>query len=273
MGWRHIAKGVICILAFASCAMTGTAANAQTFHLNGPEYDASLTINGIPFYGTLAREDAAGGWKLTVEGAGQEPVQLGGITLQREWNVTMDLSKEGLTVDPNGRYTGSVQIDVTYDMQPFDQAAFSLVLQARGDGTDFDAKDVQGWFSHDESIPSQMACQWREDAFSMYISGLSQENTRTERSMQHTLSYLLRDVALEIDHRLYYDLPAQGEQYIYTMRASLEEEAIFLRLAESTGGASFRLPEEPVLSLELGPLLDALPNAQAKLTIQQSAPL
>lgn len=273
MGWRHIAKGVICILAFASCAMTGTAANAQTFHLNGPEYDATLTINGIPFYGTLAREDAAGGWKLTMEGTGQEPVQLGGITLQREWNVTMDLSKEGLTVDPNGRYTGSVQIDVTYDMQPFDQAAFSLVLQARGDGTDFDAKDVQGWFSHDESIPSQMACQWREDAFSMYISGLSQENTRTERSMQHTLSYLLRDVALEIDHRLYYDLPAQGEQYIYTMRASLEEEAIFLRLAESTGGASFRLPEEPVLSLELGPLLDALPNAQAKLTIQQSAPL
>ena len=172
MGWRHIAKGVTCILAFASCAMTGTAANAQTLHLNGPEYDATLTINGIPFYGTLAREDAAGGWKLTMEGTGQEPVQLGGITLQREWNVTMDLSKEGLTVDPNGRYTGSVQIDVTYDMQPFDQAAFSLVLQAQGDGTDFDAKDVQGWFSHDESRPSNIACRWWDEAFSMYISCL-----------------------------------------------------------------------------------------------------
>lgn len=84
-----------------------------------------------------------------MEGAGQEPVQLGGITLQREWNVTMDLSKEGLTVDPNGRYTGSVQIDVTYDMQPFDQAAFSLVLQAQGDGTDFDAKDgrLSSWLN------------------------------------------------------------------------------------------------------------------------------
>lgn len=272
MGWKRGQRWLTCVLAVIGCA-TGTAARAQELHLNGPEYDALLTINGIPFSGALVREDAAGGWELTVEGTGEDTAQLWGVTVQREWKVSMALSKEGLTSDPNGRYTGSVQFDVAYDLEPFDQAAFSLVLQARGDGTDFDTKDVQGWFSHDESIPSQMACQWRDDAFSMYISGLSQENTRTERSMQHTLSYLLRDVALEIDHRLYYDLPAQGEQYIYTMRASLQEEAIFLHLAESTGGASFSLPEEPVLSLELGPLLDALPNAQAKLTIQQSAPL
>lgn len=272
MGWKRGQRWLACVLAVIGCA-TGTAARAQELHLNGPEYDALLTINGIPFSGALVREDAAGGWELTVEGTGEDTAQLWGVTVQREWKVSMALSKEGLTSDPNGRYTGSVQFDVAYDLEPFDQAAYSLVLQARGDGTDFDAKDVQGWFSHDESIPSQMACQWREDAFSMYISGLSQENTRTERSMQHTLSYLLRDVALQIDHRLYYDLPAQGEQYIYTMRASLQEEAIFLHLAESTGGASFSLPEEPVLSLELGPLLDALPNAQAELTIQQSAPL
>lgn len=272
MGWKRGQRWLACVLAVIGCA-TGTAARAQELHLNGPEYDALLTINGIPFSGALVREDAAGGWELTVEGTGEDTAQLWGVTVQREWKVSMALSKEGLTSDPNGRYTGSVRFDVAYDLEPFDQAAFSLVLQARGDGTDFDAKDVQGWFSHDESIPSQMACQWRDDAFSMYISGLSQENTRTERSMQHTLSYLLRDVALQIDHRLYYDLPAQGEQYLYTMRASLEEEAIFLRLAESTGGASFSLPEEPVLSLELGPLLDALPNAQAELTIQQSAPL
>lgn len=272
MGWKRGQRWLACVLAVIGCA-TGTAARAQELHLNGPEYDALLTINGIPFSGALVREDAAGGWELTVEGTGEDTAQLWGVTVQREWKVSMALSKEGLTSDPNGRYTGSVQFDVAYDLEPFDQAAFSLVLQARGDGTDFDAKDVQGWFSHDESIPSQMACQWREDAFSMYISGLSQENTRTERSMQHTLSYLLRDVALQIDHRLYYDLPAQGEQYLYTMRASLQEEAIFLHLAESTGGASFSLPEEPVLSLELGPLLDALPNAQAKLTIQQTAPL
>ena len=272
MGWKRGQRWLACVLAVIGCA-TGTAARAQELHLNGPEYDALLTINGIPFSGALVREDAAGGWELTVEGTGEDTAQLWGVTVQREWKVSMALSKEGLTSDPNGRYTGSVQFDVAYDLEPFDQAAYSLVLQARGDGTDFDAKDVQGWFSHDESIPSQMACQWREDAFSMYISGLSQENTRTERSMQHTLSYLLRDVALEIDHRLYYDLPAQGEQYLYTMRASLQEEAIFLHLAESTGGASFSLPEEPVLSLELGPLLDALPNAQAELTIQQSAPL
>lgn len=272
MGWKRGQRWLACVLAVIGCA-TGTAARAQELHLNGPEYDALLTINGIPFSGALVREDAAGGWELTVEGTGEDTAQLWGVTVQREWKVSMALSKEGLTSDPNGRYTGSVQFDVAYDLEPFDQAAFSLVLQARGDGTDFDAKDVQGWFSHDESIPSQMACQWREDAFSMYISGLSQENTRTERSMQHTLSYLPRDVALQIDHRLYYDLPAQGEQYIYTMRASLQEEAIFLHLAESTGGASFSLPEEPVLSLELGPLLDALPNAQAELTIQQSAPL
>ncbi len=272
MGWKRGQRWLACVLAVIGCA-TGTAARAQELHLNGPEYDALLTINGIPFSGALVREDAAGGWELTVEGTGEDTAQLWGVTVQREWKVSMALSKEGLTSDPNGRYTGSVQFDVAYDLEPFDQAAFSLVLQARGDGTDFDAKDVQGWFSHDESIPSQMACQWREDAFSMYISGLSQENTRTERSMQHTLSYLLRDVALQIDHRLYYDLPAQGEQYLYTMRASLQEEAIFLHLAESTGGASFSLPEEPVLSLELGPLLDALPNAQAELTIQQSAPL
>lgn len=272
MGWKRGQRWLACVLAVIGCA-TGTAARAQELHLNGPEYDALLTINGIPFSGALVREDAAGGWELTVEGMGEDTAQLWGVTVQREWKVSMALSKEGLTSDPNGRYTGSVQFDVAYDLEPFDQAAFSLVLQARGDGTDFDAKDVQGWFSHDESIPSQMACQWREDAFSMYISGLSQENTRTERSMQHTLSYLLRDVALQIDHRLYYDLPAQGEQYLYTMRASLQEEAIFLHLAESTGGASFSLPEEPVLSLELGPLLDALPNAQAELTIQQSAPL
>ena len=272
MGWKRGQRWLACVLAVIGCA-TGTAARAQELHFNGPEYDALLTINGIPFSGALVREDAAGGWELTVEGTGEDTAQLWGVTVQREWKVSMALSKEGLTSDPNGRYTGSVQFDVAYDLEPFDQAAYSLVLQARGDGTDFDAKDVQGWFSHDESIPSQMACQWREDAFSMYISGLSQENTRTERSMQHTLSYLLRDVALQIDHRLYYDLPAQGEQYIYTMRASLQEEAIFLHLAESTGGASFSLPEEPVLSLELGPLLDALPNAQAELTIQQSAPL
>lgn len=272
MGWKRGQRWLACVLAVIGCA-TGTAARAQELHLNGPEYDALLTINGIPFSGALVREDAAGGWELTVEGTGEDTAQLWGVTVQREWKVSMALSKEGLTSDPNGRYTGSVQFDVAYDLEPFDQAAYSLVLQARGDGTDFDAKDVQGWFSHDESIPSQMACQWRDDAFSMYISGLSQENTRTERSMQHTLSYLLRDVALQIDHRLYYDLPAQGEQYIYTMRASLQEEAIFLHLAESTGGASFSLPEEPVLSLELGPLLDALPNAQAELTIQQSAPL
>lgn len=272
MGWKRGQRWLACVLAVIGCA-TGTAARAQELHLNGPEYDALLTINGIPFSGALVREDAAGGWELTVEGTGEDTAQLWGVTVQREWKVSMALSKEGLTSDPNGRYTGSVRFDVAYDLEPFDQAAYSLVLQARGDGTDFDAKDVQGWFSHDESIPSQMACQWREDAFSMYISGLSQENTRTERSMQHTLSYLLRDVALQIDHRLYYDLPAQGEQYIYTMRASLQEEAIFLHLAESTGGASFSFPEEPVLSLELGPLLDALPNAQAELTIQQSAPL
>lgn len=272
MGWKRGQRWLACVLAVIGCA-TGTAARAQELHLNGPEYDALLTINGIPFSGALVREDAAGGWELTVEGTGEDTAQLWGVTVQREWKVSMALSKEGLTSDPNGRYTGSVRFDVAYDLEPFDQAAYSLVLQARGDGTDFDAKDVQGWFSHDESIPSQMACQWREDAFSMYISGLSQENTRTERSMQHTLSYLLRDVALQIDHRLYYDLPALGEQYIYTMRASLQEEAIFLHLAESTGGASFSLPEEPVLSLELGPLLDALPNAQAELTIQQSAPL
>ncbi len=272
MGWKRGQRWLACVLAVIGCA-TGTAARAQELHLNGPEYDALLTINGIPFSGALVREDAAGGWELTVEGTGEDTAQLWGVTVQREWKVSMALSKEGLTSDPNGRYTGSVRFDVAYDLEPFDQAAYSLVLQARGDGTDFDAKDVQGWFSHDESIPSQMACQWRDDAFSMYISGLSQENTRTERSMQHTLSYLLRDVALQIDHRLYYDLPAQGEQYLYTMRASLQEEAIFLHLAESTGGASFSLPEEPVLSLELGPLLDALPNAQAELTIQQSAPL
>lgn len=273
MGWRHIAKGVICILAFASCAMTGTAAKAQTFHLNGPEYDATLTINGIPFYGTLAREDAAGGWKLTMEGTGQEPVQLGGITLQREWNVTMDLSKEGLTVDPNGRYTGSVQIDVTYDMQPFDQAAFSLVLQAQGDGTDFDAKDVQGWFSHDESRPSNIACRWWDEAFSMYISGLSQENTKTERSMQHTLSYLPCDTTLEVDHTLYYDLPAQGQRYIYTMRPDLQENAIVVRLTDSIGEAPSALPKEPALKLDLEHLLNALANAQAMLRLQQKETL
>lgn len=48
----------------------------------------------------------------------------------------------------------------------------------------------------------------------MYISGLSQENTKTERSMQHTLSYLPCDTTLEVDHTLYYDLPAQGQRYI-----------------------------------------------------------
>ena len=145
MGWKRGQRWLACVLAVIGCA-TGTAARAQELHLNGPEYDALLTINGIPFSGALVREDAAGGWELTVEGTGEDTAQLWGVTVQREWKVSMALSKEGLTSDPNGRYTGSVRFDVAYDLEPFDQAAFSLVLQARGDGTDFDAKDVQGWF-------------------------------------------------------------------------------------------------------------------------------
>ena len=272
MGWKRGQRWLACVLAVIGCA-TGTAARAQELHLNGPEYDALLTINGIPFSGALVREDAAGGWELTVEGTGEDTAQLWGVTVQREWKVSMALSKEGLTSDPNGRYTGSVQIDVTYDMQPFDQAAFSLVLQARGDGTDFDAEDVQGWFSHDESLPSNIACRWWDEAFSMYISGLSQENTKTERSMQHTLSYLPCDTTLEVDHTLYYDLPAQGQRYIYTMRPDLQEKAIIVRMTGCVGKAPSSLPKEPVMKLDLDHMLNALANAQAMLRLQQKETL
>lgn len=271
MGWKQAGRGLACILALVGCA-TGGIAHGQELHLNGPEYDVLLTINGLPFHGSLAREDAAGGWKLTVEGTGQDTVQFSGVTLQRDWNVSMDLSKEGLTSDPNGRYMGDMRLDVTYDMQPFDQAAFSLVLQARGDGTDFDAQDVQGWFSHDESIPSQITCQWSNTDFSMYISGLSQLEPQVERSMRHTLSYLPFTITLKMDHKLYYDLPGQGERYIYTILPSLEEKTISVWLAEYIGENVPALPKEPVLKLDLEYMLNALAYAQVDLIIQQVPP-
>ena len=72
---------------------------------------------------------------IVISPAGQEPVQLGGITLQREWNVTMDLSKEGLTVDPNGRYTGSVQ---TKTVDGYDSGIMTSAIGGNGSGAAFD---------------------------------------------------------------------------------------------------------------------------------------
>ena len=107
----------------------------------------------------------------------------------------------------------------------------------------------------------------------MYISGLSQENTKTERSMQHTLSYLPCDTTLEVAHTLYYDLPAQGQRYIYTMRPDLQQKAIIVRLTDSIGEAPSALPKEPALKLDLEHLLNALANAQAMLRLQQKETL
>lgn len=107
----------------------------------------------------------------------------------------------------------------------------------------------------------------------MYISGLSQENEKTERSMQHTLSYLPCGTALEVDHTLYYDLPAQGQRYVYTMRPDLQEKAIIVRMTGCVGKAPSSLPKEPVMKLDLDHMLNALANAQAMLRLQQKETL
>ena len=53
MGWKQARRGLACILALVGCA-TGGIAHGQELHLNGPEYDVLLTINGLPFHGSPA---------------------------------------------------------------------------------------------------------------------------------------------------------------------------------------------------------------------------
>lgn len=239
-------------------------------YLNGQAYDAVLTINGLPFAGKLSRADASSGWRLALSGTQTEDAEVGGVTLRRTWEVNLDLTKKALTANPNGRYVGRASVAARYDMAPFDRAVFGLVRDARGNGTDFDANRIGGWFSHDDYQDSELAQVWAGDAFTLYVSGLGGGAKQVEKTLGHTLSYLPETPALRINHRLYYDLPRDGETYEYTLQASLVEHAALLRFAKFTGKGRKALPKEPVLRLDLSGALDALTAAETSFKLTEA---
>lgn len=239
-------------------------------YLNGQAYDAALTINGLPFTGKLSRADASSGWRLALSGTQAEETELEGVPLRRTWEVSLDLTKKALTANPNGRYVGRASVAVRYDMAPFDQAVFGLVRDARGNGADFDANRIGGWFSHDDYQASELAQVWEGDTFALYISGLGGGVKQVEKTLGHTLSYLPEAPALRINHRLYYDLPRDKETYEYTLQASLSEQAALLRFAKFTGKGNKALPKEPVLRLDLSGALNALTAAEISFKLTEA---
>lgn len=247
---------------YARAEAGSRAETAQSnLHLNGTAYVAALSINGLPFQGALARRDASTGWRFQIRGKQVETADLAGVPVDRAWEISFDLSKKGLTMDPNGLYTGKASISLRYDMGPFDQEAFKLVMEERGNGTDFDYQRIKGWFSHDEYKASRLDQLWESTDFTLYIGGLEGNRTSMAKTLGHTLSYLPQRPSLRFVHRLYYDLPEDGETYVYILEGSESEQAALLRLAEYKGTPGKSLPPEPVARFDLSDALSALDEA------------
>ncbi|NCB30479.1 MAG: hypothetical protein EOM66_03645 [Clostridia bacterium] len=239
----------------------------SNFHLNGTAYVATLSVNGLPMEGSLARLDASTGWRFLIQGKQTEEAELAGVPLKRTWEISLDLAKTGLTVDPNGIYRGKASISLHYDMEPFDKAVFEIAKDLRGNGTDFDYTKIKGWFSHDEYAPSKLDQRWESEDFPLYIGGLGEAGASVVKTLGHTLSYLPQERNLHLSHKLFYDMPQNGETYIYTMQADESEEAALLRLYQYKGKAKKSLSAKPVEQFDLSEALNALDNTYILLAI------
>lgn len=232
--------------------------SASALHLNGTAYDATLTVNGLPFTGTLARQDAATGWQFRLSGEQTEQIELMGIPVERTWELSIDLSKKGLTPDVNGLYSGKVSIALNYELERFDQEVYDLVKWERGDGVDFDNQQIKGWKSHDEYESSQLDKLWQSDDFTLYIGGLDNGRPYAAKTLGHTLSYLPESTKLHISHKLLFDLPGLGEAYEYSLQGDVNKQMALLHLKQYTGKQKKALPPEPVASFDLYTACNAL---------------
>ncbi len=237
----------------------GGARGASTaLNLNGTAYAATLSINGLPIAGTLDRQDASTGWQFRLSGEQTEEAEVAGIPVKRTWAVSFDLAKKGLTADPNGLYRGQASIALHYDLENFDQEAFSLVMWERGAGADFDNQKIKGWKSHDEFEASQIDQLWQSGDFALYLGGLGQGREYAAKTLGHTLSYLLESTQLHLFHKLLFDLPGPGESYVYTLEGDAFKQAAFLELKQYNGKQKKTLPLTPVASYDLSEALNAL---------------
>mgnify|MGYP000967472061 FL=1 len=261
-----------CMLALAGCfpvvaqpaagrslTAAGEAKSASAaLNLNGTAYAATLSINGLPIAGTLDRQDASTGWQFRLGGEQAEEVEIAGIPVKRTWEVSFNLSKKGLTANPNGLYRGQASISLHYDLENFDHEAFSLVMWERGAGADFDNQKIKGWKSHDEFEASQLDQLWQSDDFALYLGGLGEGRAYAAKTLGHTLSYLPESTQLHLSHKLLFDLPGPGESYVYTLEGDVFKQAAFLELKQYNGKQKKTLPLEPVASYDLSEALGAL---------------
>lgn len=241
----------------------------SSLYLNGAAYEANLSINGLPFKGTLARADAAAGWRFQLSGSQVEKTELVGAEAARTWDISFDLSKKGLTADPTGIYKGRASISLAYDMAQFDKEAFSLVMWERGDGLDFNHQKIKGWLSHDEYETSVLTQLWRSEDFTLYIGPLQQGAPSYASTLGHTLSYMPDKPELSLSHRLYYDLPGEAEAYIYSLEGSEREQAAILSLKQYNGKKAKELPLDPVARFDLSGALNALNESYILLELTQ----
>jgi len=266
----------VCLFVLPGCMLTSlvqTAAydatgkgtgNMETtigsLNLNGTAYTATLSINGLPFTGSLARKDASDGWSFRLNGEQVEQVEIEGVNTPRTWKVSFGLYKKGLTSEPSGRYTGKVSISLEYDMKEFDREAFGIIEEDRGEGADFDYKNIKGWRSHGEYKPSTLNQLWESEAFTIYF-GLADGQAYAAKTMGHTLSYLPQSSELSLSHMLYYDLPEMEETYIYSLKAEEEAQAILLSLAKYEGKAKKNIPKGPLMRIDLSGAFNALEDS------------
>ncbi|MEA4969863.1 MAG: hypothetical protein VB051_04940 [Candidatus Pelethousia sp.] len=272
-----------CMLALAGCfpaavaqpaaghslAAAGEAKSVSTaLNLNGTAYAATLSINGLPVTGTLDRQDASTGWQFRLGGEQTEEVEIAGIPVKRTWEISIDLSKKGLTADPNGLYRGQASVSLRYDLENFDHEAFSLVMWERGAGKDFDNQKIKGWKSHDEFEASQIDQLWQSNAFVLYLGGLGEGQDYVAKTLGHTLSYLPESTQLHLSHKLLFDLPGPGESYVYTLEGDAFKQAAFLELKQYNGKQKKTLPLEPVASYDLFEALNALTESYILLELE-----
>lgn len=230
-----------------------------SFNLNGTAYRVTLTINGgKPVEGSLAREDASSGWRLTLAGAREETVMLAGAQVERDWELSLDLAKQGLTANPNGLYKGKAFVSLVYDMQSFDKAAFGLVQELRGEGEDFDYRYIKGWRSHDAYEPSVLTQRWQSEDFVLYIGGLKENGEGYAKTLGHTLSDMWQTAQLSLAHRLMYDLPAKAETFVYALESDAMNERAELSLVQYSGKNRKELPLEPLDYLDFSSAFNAL---------------
>lgn len=250
-------------------AKAQTAPSDSNVHLNGVSYTALFTINGMPLEGTLERADASAGWKMHIQGSLSDSFTLDayGISLPRQWDVDLALEKAGLTADPNGLYTGRASISLTYDLDPLKYATYDLIRELRGQGKDFDASRISGWYSHVETNLCTLAQRWESRDFNLYISGLTDAENAVARALGHTLSYLPAQPRALFSQTLYYDMPKYGERCVYSLRTDAAREVSQARLTAYLGEKKMSLPGEPILEIDLHPALDALTYSDICLTL------